>query len=58
LVVDLENDVVGPACLTHGGEILNARVREVLGLPPLPTPSPASDPPVDAPDPESSEEDS
>lgn len=35
LRVDLENDVVGPACLAHGGEVRNARVRELLGLPAL-----------------------
>lgn len=38
LVVDLENDVVGPACLSHGGEVRNDRVRSALGLPPLAPP--------------------
>lgn len=38
-LVDLENDVVGPACLCHGGEIRNDRVRSALGLPPLAPPA-------------------
>jgi NAD(P) transhydrogenase subunit alpha len=54
LVVDLENDVVGPACLTHGGEVRNDRVRDALGLPPLAPPPPPPEEPSD-PDPESSE---
>lgn len=33
LVVDLDNDVVGPTCLTHDGQVRNARVRQALGLP-------------------------
>ena len=33
LIVDLDNDVVGPSCLAHGGEVRNARVRGLLGLP-------------------------
>jgi NAD(P) transhydrogenase subunit alpha len=49
LVVDLDNDVVGPACLTHGGEVRNARVREALGLEPL------GPPPVEEPPPEHSD---
>jgi NAD(P) transhydrogenase subunit alpha len=44
LVVDLENDVVGPACLSHGGEVWNPRVRDTLGLPPLPAPAEAPEP--------------
>ena len=36
LVVDLSNDVVGPTCLTHQGEVRNERVRQQLGLGPLP----------------------
>jgi NAD(P) transhydrogenase subunit alpha len=42
LVVDLENDVVGPACLSHGGEVQNERVRSALGLAPI---APAAAPP-------------
>jgi len=47
LVVDLENDVVGPSCLAHGGEVMNDRVRSALGLAPLapaapPEPAPES----------------
>ncbi len=38
--VDLENDVVGPSCLVHDGEVRNSRVRDLLGLPALePEPS-------------------
>jgi NAD(P) transhydrogenase subunit alpha len=44
LVVDLEYDVVGPACLSHGGEVWNPRVRDTLGLPPLPAPAEAPEP--------------
>lgn len=39
LSVDLANDVVGPTCLAHGGEIMNARVRESLGMGPPPEPA-------------------
>ena len=30
LLIDLNNDVVGPATVTHGGEIRNERVRAAL----------------------------
>ena len=52
LNVDLANDVVGPACLTHGGEVRNDRVRSALGLAPLAPPPPPTD---DTPDPEPAE---
>ena len=43
LVVDLNNDVVGPTCLTHQGEVRNERVRQQLGLgPAAPAPGPGS----------------
>lgn len=42
LVVDLTNDVVGPTCLTHAGEVRNERVRQQLGLPAAPDPGPAA----------------
>lgn len=44
LTVDLENDVVGPSCLAHAGEVRNDRVRDALGLPPLAAPEPAPTP--------------
>lgn len=44
LTVDLENDVVGPACLCHDGEVRNDRVRDALGLPPLSLPATAPEP--------------
>lgn len=31
LALDLTNDVVGPATVTHGGEVIHPRVREALG---------------------------
>ena len=31
LVVDLNNDVVGPSCVTHGGQVVNQRVAAALG---------------------------
>jgi NAD(P) transhydrogenase subunit alpha len=31
LVIDLKDDVVGPSCVTHGGEVVNSRVAGVLG---------------------------
>ena len=31
LALDLENDVVGPATVTHDGEIRNERVRAAVG---------------------------
>ncbi|MBW3533974.1 MAG: Re/Si-specific NAD(P)(+) transhydrogenase subunit alpha [Gemmatimonadetes bacterium] len=36
LALDFDNDVVGPTCLVHGGEVRNARVRDALGLGPPP----------------------
>ena len=39
LALDFGNDVVGPTCLTHGGEVMNARVREALGMGPPPEPA-------------------
>jgi proton-translocating NAD(P)+ transhydrogenase subunit alpha len=29
LVIDLKDDVVGPSCVTHGGEVVNERVRVI-----------------------------
>jgi NAD(P) transhydrogenase subunit alpha len=34
LVLDLDNDVLGPACLTHGGEVHHEPTRERMGLGP------------------------
>jgi len=48
LEVDLENDVVGPSCLAHGGEIRNDRVRSALGLPPMTPPEPSPSTPAEA----------
>jgi NAD(P) transhydrogenase subunit alpha len=31
LALDFENDVVGPATVTHAGEIRNERIRQALG---------------------------
>ena len=31
LVVDLNNDVLGPSCVTHDGEVVNQRVAAALG---------------------------
>jgi NAD(P) transhydrogenase subunit alpha len=31
LALDFDNDVVGPATVTHGGEVRNERVRQTLG---------------------------
>jgi len=31
LVLDLNDDVVGPSCVTHGGQVVNARVAAALG---------------------------
>ncbi len=31
LVVDLSNDVVGPSCVTHDGQVVNQRVAAALG---------------------------
>ena len=31
LVVDLNNDVVGPSCVTHDGQVVNQRVATALG---------------------------
>jgi NAD(P) transhydrogenase subunit alpha len=58
LVVDLENDVVGPACLTHAGEVRNARVRDALGLAPLVATPPPDAPPTPSDEPESPKEES
>jgi NAD(P) transhydrogenase subunit alpha len=32
LRIDLEDDIVGPACVTHAGKAVNARVAAALGL--------------------------
>lgn len=48
LVVDLDNDVVGPSCLAHDGEVRNDRVRDALGLPPLAPPEPQEPTPAEA----------
>lgn len=31
LVIDMNDDVVGPSCVTHKGEVVNKRVAEALG---------------------------
>jgi len=31
LHIDMNDDVVGPSCVTHNGEIVNKRVKELLG---------------------------
>jgi H+-translocating NAD(P) transhydrogenase subunit alpha len=31
LHIDLEDDVVGPSCVTHAGEFVNDRVAAMLG---------------------------
>ena len=43
-LVDLENDVVGPSCVAHGGEVIHPRIREALGMPPLPSLEPEPTP--------------
>ena len=35
--LDLNDDIVRDTLLTHGGEVVNARVREFFALPALPT---------------------
>ncbi|MDH5590064.1 MAG: Re/Si-specific NAD(P)(+) transhydrogenase subunit alpha [Gemmatimonadota bacterium] len=32
VVLDLENDVIGPSCVTHDGKVVNERTREAMGL--------------------------
>ena len=32
LVIDLEDEIVGGCCITHGGEVVHPRARSVLGL--------------------------
>jgi len=32
VALDLENDVVGPSTVTHGGQVVNERVKQALGL--------------------------
>jgi NAD(P) transhydrogenase subunit alpha len=41
LVTGSDDEIVRESLLTRGGEIASARVREALGLPPLPAPVPA-----------------
>jgi NAD(P) transhydrogenase subunit alpha len=33
LQIDMKDDVVGPSCVTHGGQIVNQRVADSLSLP-------------------------
>jgi NAD(P) transhydrogenase subunit alpha len=37
VVLDFDDEVIRDTCLTHAGEVRNARVRELLGAPPPPT---------------------
>jgi len=46
LHLNLEDQVVRETLTAHRGEVVNPRLRELLGLPPLETPPPGS-PPVD-----------
>ena len=46
LHLNLEDQVVRETLAAHRGEVVNARLRELLGLAPLKTPAPGS-PPVD-----------
>jgi NAD(P) transhydrogenase subunit alpha len=54
LKVDMENDVVGPSCLTHAGEVKHAPTAEKLGGGP-PPPPPAPDPADESPSEEAAE---
>jgi NAD(P) transhydrogenase subunit alpha len=40
LELDFENDVLGPCCLTHGGEVQHDPTRERMGGPATPSPPP------------------
>ena len=46
LHLNLEDEVVRDTLAAHRGQVVNARLREMLGQPPLETPPPGS-PPVD-----------
>jgi NAD(P) transhydrogenase subunit alpha len=49
LALDFENDVIGPATVTHGGEVRSERVRELLGeSAPAPPVDTGSEPEPDA----------
>jgi len=37
LQLDLNDDIVRDTLLTHGGKVVNARVREFFALPAIPT---------------------
>jgi NAD(P) transhydrogenase subunit alpha len=37
LQLDMDDEIVRETMLTHGAEVVNARVREFFGLPALPT---------------------
>jgi NAD(P) transhydrogenase subunit alpha len=41
LQLDADDEIVRDSMLTRGGEVVHPRVREALGLAPLPTPQPA-----------------
>jgi NAD(P) transhydrogenase subunit alpha len=41
LQLDADDEIVRDSMLTRGGEVVNPRVREALGLAPLPVPQPA-----------------
>jgi len=42
LVIDLDNDIVGPSMVVHDGEIRFGPAREAMGLGPLPEPKPVA----------------
>jgi NAD(P) transhydrogenase subunit alpha len=41
LQTDADDEIVRDSMLTRGGEVVHPRVREALGLAPLPVPQPA-----------------
>jgi NAD(P) transhydrogenase subunit alpha len=41
LALDMDNEVQRETLLTRGGEVVHPRVRELLGMEPLPAPDPA-----------------
>ncbi|HUG66478.1 MAG TPA: Re/Si-specific NAD(P)(+) transhydrogenase subunit alpha [Pirellulaceae bacterium] len=45
--LNLEDEIIRDTLVAHGGQLLNTRMRDILGLAPLPEPEPVADPNVE-----------
>ena len=45
--LNLEDEIIRDTLVAHGGQLLNTRMRDILGMAPLPEPEPVADPNVE-----------